>query len=71
MLELGDSPQCLRSCLDCTGLPRPPSSHVLLRFLFARNGIKKVVQLLIQLRSIDKARLVAREHNMEEQVKDV
>lgn len=37
----------------------------------ARNGIKKVVQLLIQLRSIDKARLVAREHNMEEQVKDV
>ena len=71
MLELGDSPQCLRSCLDCTGLPRPPSFHVLLRFVFARNGIKKVVQLLIQLRSIDKARLVAREHNMEEQVKDV
>ncbi|XP_068698519.1 PAX3- and PAX7-binding protein 1-like [Montipora foliosa] len=37
----------------------------------ARNGIKKVIQLLVQLRSVDKARLVAKEHNMEEQVKDI
>ena len=38
---------------------------------FSRNGIKKVIQLLVQLRSVDKARLVAKEHNMEEQVKDI
>ena len=31
-----------------------------------RSGIKKVIQLLLQLRSVDKARLVAVEHNMDE-----
>lgn len=37
----------------------------------ARNGIKKVIQLLLQIRSVDKARLVAREHDIEELLKDV
>ena len=36
-----------------------------------RSGIKKVIQLLLQLRSMDKARLVAVEHNMDELVKDL
>ena len=29
-----------------------------------RSGIKKVIQLLLQLRSVDKARLIAVEHNV-------
>lgn len=44
--------------------------RLLLYFVFVRSGIKKVVQLLIQLRSLDKARLVATEHNMDELLKD-
>ena len=39
-------------------------------FVF-RNGIKKVIQILLQLRSVDKAKMVAAEHNMDDVVKDV
>ena len=35
-----------------------------------RNGIKKVIQLLLQLRSVDKAKLVATEHNLDDLVKE-
>ena len=35
------------------------------------SGIKKVIQLLLQLRSVDKARLEAVEHNMDELVRDL
>ena len=39
--------------------------------LLFRSGIKKVIQLLIQVRSLDKAKLAAAEHSMDEVVRDV
>lgn len=40
-------------------------------YYLCRNGIKKVIQLLLQLRSVDKAKLVATEHNLDDLVKEV
>ena len=44
---------------------------ILFFYLSSRNGIKKVIQLLLQLRSVDKAKLVAAEHNLDDLVRDV
>lgn len=39
--------------------------------LICRSGVKKVVQLLLQIKAVKKAKSVAHEHDMEELVKDV
>lgn len=49
---------------SCAGCPEAEKKK-------ARNGIKKVIQLLLLIRSVDKAKMVAAEHNMDDVVKDV